>query len=453
LKFEPRAYQPPAIDFLYGQGRCNLWAGMGLGKTVTTLSAVDAIQLAEPSPALVVAPLRVARDVWATEAAKWDHLKHLEVEFIGGSPKDRALLARSQAAVHTINYENVEWLIDFWGESWPYKLVVSDESTKLKGFRLRQGTRRARALGKVAHTKVKRWVNLTGTPSPNGLQDLWGQQWFIDQGRRLGRSFSSFEARWFDRGFDGFSIKPRSYARDQIMESLADCTMSIDAKDYFDLDEPIVTKVEVQLPRSARAQYEEMEKEFFTQVQGEDIEALTAAAKSQKCLQMANGAVYTTAPDWKEVHNEKLDALESIIEELAGSPLLVAYHFVSDLARLRRRFPAGRELDHNPATLVAWNAGEIHLLFAHPKSAGHGLNLQDGGHHIAFFSQDWNLEEQLQVLERIGPVRQMQSGYKRPVFVYHILAKDTLDEVVMARREGKKETQDILMDYMKRKQP
>ena len=169
MKFEPRAYQPPAINFLFDQRRCNLWAGMGLGKTVTTLSAIDAIQLSEPGPALVVAPLRVARDVWATEAAKWDHLKHLEVNFIGGSPKNRAVMALSGSNIHTINYENVEWLIDFWGDRWPYKTVASDESTKLKGFRLRQGTRRARALAKIAHVKVDRWINLTGTPAPNGL--------------------------------------------------------------------------------------------------------------------------------------------------------------------------------------------------------------------------------------------------------------------------------------------
>jgi len=363
--------------------------------------------------------------------------------------------------VFVTNYDNLVWLQSHYADAkrpWPFKRVIADESTRLKSFRLRQGGARAQALGKVAHTQVSHWINLTGTPSPNGLDDLWGQQWFIDAGQRLGRTYNSFQSRWFRPTKQGqfTSWSPADHAAAEIQDRLADCTLAIDPRDWFDLDAPIVNVIEVTLPPTVRRQYEELEKKFFSEIDGHDVEIFNAAAKTMKLLQMANGAVYVDpdgSPDrlTLEAHDGKLDALGSIVEEAGGAPVLVAYHFQSDLARLQRAFPTGRALGSEPGTIREWNEGRIPILFAHPASAGHGLNLQDGGNIVVFFGHWWDLEQHDQMIERIGPVRQKQAGHDRPVFIHYIVAKDTIDEVVMARRDGKRTVQEALMDYMKGK--
>lgn len=451
--FTPRPYQTLIRDHILDVPRCAIWAGMGMGKTTGTLTALDLLSITEGDPMLVVAPLRVARSTWPDEAGKWSHLSGLEVVPVLGSPSERLAALRVDAPVYTTNYENLPWLVEQWGERWPYKTVVLDESTKVKGFRTRQGGMRARALGTVAHTKIKRIVELTGTPSPNGLQDLWGQAWYLDRGHRLGRSFTAFSQRWFRTKPNGFGIEPLPHAQAEIQDKLRDICLTVDARDWFDLKEPIVTNIFVDLPMKARKHYAEMEKAMFTQLDEHEVEAFGAAAKTIKCLQIANGAAYVGDgnDDWRVLHDEKIDALASIIEESAGMPVLVAYHFKSDLARLLKAFPAGRALDADPRTLKAWNAGRIPVLFAHPASAGHGLNLQDGGNILVYFSHWWNLEERQQILERVGPTRQMQAGYDRPVFVYNLVARDTVDELVIERVESKREVQNILIAAMKRK--
>ena len=440
-------------DHILDVPRCAIWAGMGMGKTTSTLNAVDALTLVDSNPILVLAPKRVALSTWPEEARKWEHLAGMSIMPVVGSQDERRAALRFDAQVYTMNYENLEWLVAYWGDRWPYRTVVSDESTKLKSFRLRQGGKRAQALGKVSHTKIKRFVQLTGTPSPNGLVDLWGQAWFLDAGQRLGRTFTAFRDRWFQTSPDGYGIKPLPSAQEQIQDRLRDLCLTVDAKDWFDLKEPIVNNIYVDLPMKARKHYAEMEKEMFTSIESHDVEAFGAAARTIKCLQIANGAAYVgeSNTEWKELHDAKLEALESIIEEAAGAPVLVAYHFKSDLARLQRAFPKGRSLDADPGTIKAWNAGLIPVLFAHPASAGHGLNLQDGGNIMVYFGHWWNLEERMQILERIGPTRQMQAGYDRPVFVHNIIARDTVDELVIQRGESKREVQDILLDAMKRK--
>lgn len=451
--FTPRIYQDSIIEWVLNNPRDGVWAGMGMGKTVSVLTALDILELTEPGPTLVLAPLRVASSTWPDEARKWDHLKNVEVCPIIGTPQERRAALKKDASIYTMSYENLPWLIEQLDGRWPFRKVVADESTKLKSFRLRQGGKRAQALGRIAHTKIDRFIELTGTPSPNGLQDLWGQAWFLDAGERLGRSFNSFKQRWFQAvpGGDGYTnIKPLPFAQSQIEDRLRDLCMSLDARDYFDIDEPIVTVVPVELPARARALYRDMEREMFMQIGESDVEAFNAASRTMKCLQLANGAAYTDDKGaWAEVHDMKLQALEEIIEEAAGMPVLVAYHFKSDLARLMRAFPQGRHLDKDPQTLRDWNAGKIPVLFAHPASAGHGLNLQDGGNILAFFGHWWNLEEYQQIVERIGPTRQAQAGHDRPVFIYHIVARDTVDELVMARRETKREVQDLLLEALK----
>jgi SNF2 family DNA or RNA helicase len=456
--FVPRDYQNLIIDHIVDVPRCAAWVFMGAGKTVSTLTALTHLELVEHTfPTLIIAPLRVAQSTWPDEVAKWSHLSSLRVVPIIGDVQQRRAALRTKAEIYTINYENLPWLVETLGKNWPFKRVIADESTKLKGFRLRQGSKRAQALARVAHTMVKGFVELTGTPAPNGLADTWGQIYFCDKGERLGRTFDAFKSRWFQSiqvGADRNAVKlePLPFAQSQIEDKLRDICLSIDAKDYFDIRDPITNVIKVELPDKARCLYRDMEREMFLSIGDSEVEAFNAASKTMKCLQLANGAIYTDDKGgFAEVHDAKLQALEEIIEEAAGMPVLVAYHFKSDLARLMKAFPKGRALDQDPQTIRDWNAGKIPVLFSHPASAGHGLNLQDGGNIIAFFGHNWNLEEYLQIIERIGPTRQAQAGHDRPVFIHHIVAEDTVDEIVMARRETKREVQDLLLEAMKRK--
>jgi|AntAceMinimDraft_13_1070369.scaffolds.fasta_scaffold01617_8 SNF2 family DNA or RNA helicase len=457
IKFTARPYQDLIIDHIHNTPRCGVWAGMGLGKTVSTLMAINNLSIIDDRPTLVLAPKRVAQSTWPDEAKKWSDLSNIEVSAVVGTLAQRQAALAKPANVFTTNYEQLPWLVEHFGKKWPFKRIVSDESTRLKGFRVTQGGKRARALGKVAHKHADQFIELTGTPSPNGLQDLWGQAWFLDEGFRLGRSYQAFIDRWFKSERVGQSehavrISPMPFANSEIQKRLQDLCISLEAKDWFDLAEPIVNVVRVELPVKARRLYDDMESEMFLSVNDNDVEAFNAASKTIKCLQLANGSIYTDEKGaWAEIHDVKLQALESIIEESAGMPVLVSYQFKSDLQRLMRTFPKGRVLDDNPQTIIDWNKGKVPILFAHPQSAGHGLNLQDGGNIIVFFSHWWNLEEFQQIIERIGPVRQLQAGHNRPVFIYHIVAADTLDEMVMERRESKREVQDILMSSMKRK--
>lgn len=435
---------------LYKVRRSALWMPMGGGKTVTTLTALDSLSVVEDVfPALVLAPLRVARTTWPEEVKKWPHLAHLRVSVISGTPKQRERALAKEADIYCTNYDNLVWLRKELGEEWPFRTVVADEFTRLKSFRLRQGGSRARVLGQVAHSHVSRFIGLTGTPAPNGVKDLWGQIWFLDQGERLGRTFSAFEQRWFRKGYDGYSLVPYEHTQKEVEERLQDICLTVQG---LQVDEPITSPVYVDLPPLARNVYDEMEKQLFTILNEEGVEAANAAVRTQKCLQLANGALYIDDNGkWEEAHSAKLDALESIIEEANGAPVLVAYNFKHDLERLRGRFRHGRVLDANPDTIREWNEGRISILFAHPASAGHGLNLADGGNILAFYGVNWNLEEHMQIIERIGPMRQKQAGYDRPVLVYPILARNTVDDLVMDRLSTKKSVQEVLLEAMKRR--
>jgi hypothetical protein len=457
----PREYQPVITNHILDTPRCAVWAGMGLGKSVSFLTAVDILttvgDVSLKQPAIIFAPLRVARDTWPAEAAKWEHLRDINVVPIIGDEDQRRKALRERELVYSINYENLPWLVDTLkrqSRDWPFKMAGADESTKLKGFRLSQGTHRAKALGTVAHSVIERFVELTGTPSPNGLQDLWGQMWFVDGGQRLGRSHEAFKQRWFQRSHTGYGIDPLPFAQKEIEERLADVAISLNAADYFDIEKPIVTVIPVRLPAKARAIYDEMEKRMFAEIAGHEVEAFNAAARTNKCLQLCNGAAYVgQAPstEWVEVHDVKIEALESVSEEAGGMPIIVAYNFKSDLARLKKHFPKGVDLA-TTAGMKEFRAGKAPYGFAHPASLGHGVDgLQDVTNILAFFGVNWDLELHDQIIERIGPVRQMQSGFKRPVFLYYILAEDSVDYMVMERLEGKRSVQDILLEAMKHK--
>jgi SNF2 family DNA or RNA helicase len=457
--FKPRDYQQAVMQHIFDHERCNVWAGMGTGKTISSLTALQGLALVgDPFPALVLAPLRVATSTWPGEVEKWAHLNKLRIRSAAGATSQRTHLVHGHLAdVVTINYDNLVWLVEHLGNLWPFKTVIADESTRLKSFRVKQGGKRAQAIGKVAHKHVKRWVNLTGTPAPNGYTDLWGQQWFIDAGQRLGRSFDAFDNRWFawkrtDPKDQHAKVKfLQDGAEDEINGLLRDCTITVRAQDFLDLQPLVENVIEVDLPLTAARHYRELQKEMFTVLAGgHEVEAFNAAAKTMKCLQAANGALYTDDQGtWKELHDAKIEALRSVVEEAAGAPVLVAYHFKSDLARLQHAFPRGRALDADPATISAWNAGLVPILFAHPASAGHGLNLQDGGNIIVFFGLWWDLEQHEQIIERIGPTRQAQSGYNRPVFVHRIVARGTVDQLVLRRLQTKASVQQVLLEAMK----
>lgn len=453
MKFTPRPYQEAIISRIFTQKRVGVWAGMGMGKTTACLTALSLLRLVEPEPVLVLAPLRVAQSTWPDEVAKWEHLSGLRVSVVVGSADQRRKALAVAADIYTMNYDNLPWLLDEVGDAWPFRTVIADESTRLKSFRLGQGGKRARALGKVAFSRVRRFIELTGTPSPNGLADLWGQAWFLDRGERLGRTHGAFIDRWFHKQPmpDGYNvIRPRAFADEQIQSALSDICFSLDARDYFDLREPIANVVEVDLPPAVRRDYEQFEREMWVELAaGGAVEAVSAAARTIKCLQFSSGALYQEDGPYAVVHDQKLDALESIVEEAAGAPVLVAYHFKSDLERLRKRFKFARVLDKDPQTLRDWNAGKLRMLLAHPASAGHGLNLQDGGNILVFFTCWWNLEEHQQIIERIGPTRQAQAGHDRPVFLHYITARDTVDGLVLQRLRQKRSVQDVLLGALK----
>ena len=481
MKYIPREYQSISTDFILDNPRCAIWAFMGAGKSVATLTAIDLLQLSgmDNRPPLILAPKRVAQSTWPDEVKKWKHLQHMEVSAIVGTEVERMMALRNpNAAVFTMNYENIPWLMEKLGDKWPFGRIIADESTKLKSLRQTErtsvkgkvfqqgggGSKRAGMLAKIAHSKCTGWVNLTGTPAPNGLLDLWGQTWPLDKGERLGRSFEAFKGRWFQsiihKGSEYPTVSPLPFAQEQISNALRDICLSLKAEDYFDLDEAVKTKVMVTLPDKAMGLYKDMQRKMYIEIEKIGVEAFNAASKSAKCHQLANGAIYVEpdveddnapkAKEWKESHDVKIQALESIVNEWNGSPILVAYHFKSDLARLMKAFPKGRMLDDKPATIRDWNAGKIPLLFAHPASAGHGLNLQDGGHIIVYFSINWNLEEHMQIFDRLGPVRQFQSGHNRLVYVYYILARGTIDEDMMDRLDGKFSVQDALRNAVRR---
>jgi len=453
MSFPLRDYQCAIVRFIQENPRCNVFSGMGTGKSRATLTALDQLSLIEDVfPLLVIAPLRVATTTWPDEVKKWKDLRHLKVSVVTGSAQERKIALLNTADIYCTNYEVAPWLVEHLGSGWPFRTVVADEASKLKGFRLRQGTQRAGALAGVAHAKVSRWVNLTGTPCGNGLGGLWGIQWFIDAGTRLGRTHTAFTDRWFRPSYDGYGIEPLPHAQEEIQEKLRDICITITAADYMDLPPLVENTIFVDLPPKARMIYRDMEREMFAQIGEHGVEAFNAAAKTNKCLQLANGAAYVNdAGTFEEVHQAKLDALEDIIEEAAGAPVLVSHQFRSDLARILKRFKSARHLDKNPQTIRDWNAGKVPILVAHPASAGHGLSLQDGGNILAYFSSGWDLEHDMQIIERIGPTRQAQSGHNREVYVHRIVARDTVDEMVAERRAGKKSVQQILLDAMKRK--
>lgn len=451
MKFKPHGYQEYAIQHVINVPGSALFLEMGLGKTVITLTALEALKndYFDADKILVIAPLRVADDTWARESQKWDHLKHLRISKILGTAVQRKKALAADADVYVINRENVPWLVAQTGNSWPFDTVVIDELSSFKSSK----SQRFRALRRV-RPLMTRVIGLTGTPAPNGLEDLWAQMYLIDQGERLGKTITGFRDRYLTAGQRDksnphvvYDWKAKPEAEDNVYHKISDIAVSMKSEDWLDMPDRIDRVVPVKLTDKAREQYKQLERDLLLPFLDADVVANTAAVLSNKLLQLANGAVYDEVKGVRQIHDAKLDALEDIIEAANGHPVLVFYAYKHDLERIQKRFPQTRMLGKGAEgvkDIESWNAGKTSLLAAHPASAGHGLNLQDGGNAIVWFGLNWSLELYQQANARLH-----RQGQQRSVIIHHLVTEGTMDEDVMAALEGKAVDQDALMAAVK----
>lgn len=419
-----------------------IWAWVS--KTISTLTAIDDLiyDYYDIQRVLVIAPKRVAETTWTDEAQEWDHTKGLRLSVAIGSQKKRVEALNADADIYVINRENVVWLVEYYGRHWPFDMVVIDEASSFKNHQ----AKRFKALKKV-RPLVKRIVELTGTPAPNGLLDLWAQMYLLDRGERLEKSITRYRDRYFDPdkrdGHIVYSWKLKPGASDEIYSRIGDVCVSMKSSDYLTLPPAMMNVVPVKLQPAAMKKYNDLEKELVLSIDEKDIVANTAASLSGKLLQMANGAVYDENKEVVHIHDEKLDALEEIIDCNAGKSVMVFYYFKHDLARLKERFPNAKDLD-TADDIHDWNAGKIPLLLVHPASAGHGLNLQHGGHIVVWFGLTWSLELYQQANKRLH-----RPGQSEPVMIHHLVARGTIDEDVMRALKDKSVGQDTMMDAVK----
>lgn len=445
MKFIPHDYQQYAIDFIKNNEVAAVLLDMGLGKTSITLSAVNDLifDSFEVSKVLVIAPLRVARDTWPAEIKKWDHLKHLRYSVAVGSESERLAALRKEADIYIINRENVDWLVNKSRVSFDFDMVVIDELSSFKSHQ----SKRFKSLLKV-RPYIKRIVGLTGTPSSNGLMDLWAQFRILDMGKRLGRYITHYRSAYFlpdKRSADRiFTYKPADGAEQMIYNRISDITISMKSADYLKLPECIINEVPVFMDTKEKAIYETFKEDMVAKIKDEEIDAANAAVLSGKLLQMANGCIYDEDKKAIKIHDRKLDALEDLIESANGKPLLVAYWFQHDLARIKERFPV-REIKTSK-DIEDWNKGKIPLAVIHPASAGHGLNLQTGGSTLVWFGLTWSLELYQQCNARLH-----RQGQTDTVVIHHIIAKGTIDEDVMAALQRKEKIQNALINAVKAK--
>ncbi len=444
MKFVPYPYQEAAIRWVLDRPASGLFLGMGMGKTVVTLTAINELLFdrLEAARVLVIAPLRVARDTWAREAAKWDHLRHLRVSVVLGDAQERLAALERPADVYVINRENVPWLCETLFD-WPFDMVVIDELSSFKSVQ----AKRFKALRKV-RGRIRRIVGLTGTPAPNGLIDLWPQIYLLDRGERLGKTVGAYRARYFtpDRanGHIVYSYRLLPGADEAIQARIADVCMSLRKEDYLSLPGQLYETVEITPPPALLKQYRQFERDRIMEAMDGDgeIVALNAAALTGKLLQFANGAIYDDNGNSHLIHNLKLDALEDLIEAANGEPVLVFYAFKHDRDRIMRRVSC-RELVTSE-DIDAWNRKEIPVAIAHPASVGHGLNLQEGGHIIIWFGLTWSLELYQQANERLN-----RPGQTHVCRIYHLVLKGTHDERVLAALERKDTSQRALIDALR----
>lgn len=448
MKFSPHEYQRYCISRILDTPALGLFLDMGLGKTVITLTAIQELiyNRFAVSRVLIIAPKKVAEATWSEEAAKWDHLKHLRFSLILGSEQKRIRAVYTPADVYVINRENVVWLVDYLRNGWCFDMVVIDESSSFKNHR----AKRFKSLTWI-QPHVSRLIELTGTPAPNSLSDLWAQLYLLDKGQRLGRSMTAFRDRYFHANTHNGHFTTYEAAEgsaEEIQQAIGDICISMKSEDYLQLPELVYDLVPVQLDPKAKKAYDEMEREMLLQIDEEIIDAGSAAALSNKLLQLCNGAVYTGDADkWVQLHDCKLEAFMELIERLNGQPALVFYNFKHDRERLVQVLAKAKKtvrILQKPEDADAWNRRELDVLLAHPASCAYGLNLQQGGNHVIWFGLNWSLELFLQANKRLH-----RQGQTATVFVHELAVRDSRDTDVIAALQDKDATQDALIESLK----
>ena len=449
MKFNPHEYQKFAIKFIEENPISAIFLDCGLGKTVITLTAIQNLifDYFEVRKVLIIAPLRVARDTWSTEIEKWEHLKNLTYSVAVGTAEERKKALQRQADIYIINRENVPWLIEESGIVFDFQMLVIDELSSFKNHQ----AKRFKSLMKV-RPKVERIVGLTGTPSSNGLMDLYAEFRLLDMGKRLGKFIGNFRTEYFTpdkrNGMVIYSYKPLPNAEQQIYSRISDITISMKSTDFLEMPELILSEYSVNLSQEEIKNYRKFKKELILEIHDGEITAANAASLSNKLSQMANGAIYNDMHEIVKIHDRKLDALEDLIEAQNGKPLLVAYWFKHDLKRITERLEQLKipfsEINTSES-LKRWNNGKIPVGLIHPMSAGHGLNLQSGGNTLVWFGLTWSLELYQQTNARLW--RQGQKS--ETVIIQHIITKNTVDERILAALQAKNETQSALLDAVK----
>lgn len=436
-------YQEYAVKFIEEHPVSALLLDMGLGKTITTLTAINNLMfdMFEVRKVLIIGPLRVARDTWPAEIEKWEHLRHLRYSVVIGTPDERKAALNTDADIYIINRENVDWLVS--NTNFDYDMVVIDELSSFKNHQ----SKRFKALMKV-RPKVKRIVGLTGTPASNGLMDLFAEFKLLDMGERLGRFIGQYRNVYFkpdkQNGHIVYSYKPLPDAEERIYEKISDITVSMKAVDHLKMPELISNEYTVKMSEAEKEKYNELKDELILEVQNSEITAANAAALSNKLCQMSNGAIYDDENNIIPIHNRKLDALEDIIESANGKPVLVAYWFKHDRTRIAERLNklgiVYQEIKSSES-IKNWNSGKLQVALIHPASAGHGLNLQSGGNFLVWFGLTWSLELYQQTNARLW----RQGQQSETVIIQHIVTKGTVDERILKALKEKDETQSALM--------
>ena len=448
MEFKPHPYQEYCIDRLLSDKAVGLYLEMGLGKTAIVLTAVNDLKYYrfEVSKVLVIAPKKVAEATWSKEAYKWDHLKHLRIVPVLGSQQKRIKALNTPCDIWIINRENVQWLVDYYRNAWPFDMVVIDESSSFKNHQ----AKRFKALTWV-RSYIKRIVQLTGTPAPNGLIDLWAQVYLLDGGQRLGKTIGGFRQRYFDpdqrNAQQVFSYLPKPGADNIIQNLIGDICVSMKAEDYLQLPNCTTVDVPVVLDPKAAAAYKKLEREMLLEVDENTIDASTAAVLTNKLLQLCNGAVYDENHEIVHIHDSKIEAFLELVESLNGKPAMVFYSFRHDLIRIKKALEKSglrvRQLE-TPQDETDWNNGQIDILLAHPASAAYGLNLQQGGNHVAWFGLNWSLELYQQANARLH-----RQGQAEKVIIHRLVVEGGVDADVVAALEDKGMTQDGLMESLK----
>lgn len=443
MRYVAHNYQNYAKDFILAHKVSALFLDCGLGKTITTLTAINELMYDsfEISKVLIIAPLRVAQSTWKEEIEKWDHLNLLRYSIAVGDEKERLKALKKNSDIYIINRENVDWLVTKSGIDFNFNMLIIDELSSFKSHT----SKRFKSLLKI-RPYFERVVGLTGTPSSNGLMDLWAEFRVLDLGERLGRYITHYRNEYFlpdkRNGAVIFSYKPQPNAEERIYRRLADMTISMKSTEYLKMPELILNELEISLDEEDQTKYKKFKKEMVMTIQEKEIDAINAASLSNKLIQLANGSIYDKAKNFYEVHNKKLDKLEEIIESANGKPVLVAYWFKADKERIEKRFKV-REIK-TADDIKQWNKGMIDLALIHPASAGHGLNLQSGGSTLVWFSLTWSLELYQQTNARL-----YRQGQKNTVVIHHLITKNTIDEDIMKSLKRKDKTQEALMRAVK----